>query len=165
MKKLLTLLIAACSAVALLAFAGCADDNRGDTTDAVDGGYSICYVFTATDEILTIDDTTSLKDCMDALKEAGKLDFKGSDSDFGYYITEILGVGSVSVSSTANSYAGYDWYVYTTLTTVGGVIYSTDESFTFNGLTLYKSSYGVSNLPCVDGASYAFVYRYAETVW
>lgn len=165
MKKLLTALLAALSAVAICIFAGCADDTRGGTDDAVDGGYSICYAFTATGDELTITENTSLKDYMDALKNGGKLDFKGSDGDYGYYITEILGVGSVTVSTTANSYAGYDWYVYTTLTTVDGVIYSTDETFAYNGLTLYKSSYGVTNLPCVKGESYAFVYKYAETAW
>lgn len=165
MKKFVTLLFAALSAVVICVLAGCADDTRGGTTDAVDHGYSICYAFTATDGVPKINDKTSLKDYMDALKKEGKLDFKGADGDFGYYITEILGVKSVSVSSTANSYAGYDWYVYTTLTTVDGVIYSTDEEFSYNGLTLYKCSYGVSNLPCVKGESYAFVYKYAETVW
>ncbi len=159
MKKLLTLLIAV---AAVFAFAGCAGDTRGGTTKSVDGGYTICYAFTVGDDVMTVGDDTSLKDYMEALKDGGKLDFKGADGDYGYYVTEILGVGSVTVSSTANSYAGYDWYVYTTLTTLDGVLYSTDEQVTYNGLTLYKSSYGVSNLPCVKGQSYAFVYSYAE---
>ncbi|MDE6868771.1 MAG: hypothetical protein K2J83_06505 [Clostridia bacterium] len=158
-------MIASLSVVAIVAFAGCADDPRGETSDKIDNEYSICYAFTASDEVLEMDENTSLKDYMDALKEGGKLDFNGSESDYGFYVTEILGVGSVYVSSTENSYAGYDWYVYTTLTTLDGVIYSSDETFVFNGLTLYKSAYGVSGLPCVDGESYAFVYQYAETTW
>lgn len=165
MKKLSTILLALCAAVAICVFAGCDDGKRGETTGEVDGGYSICYAFTASDGVMTITDTTSLKDYMDALKTSGKLDFEGSDGGYGYYVTEILGVGSVAVSSTSNSYAGYDWYVYTTLTTLDGVIYSSDEQFSYNGLTFYKSAYGVSNLPCVKGESYAFVYQYAETTW
>ncbi|MDE7453770.1 MAG: hypothetical protein K2N22_05110 [Clostridia bacterium] len=165
MKKLLTVLLALCAAVAVCVFAGCADDPRGETEGAVDGGYKICYAFTASDDVLNIGENTSLKDYMDALKAGGKLDFKGEDGDYGYYLTEILGVKSVFVSSTANSYAGYDWYVYTTLTTVDGVTYSSEQSFVFDGVTLYKSAYGVSNLPCVKGESYALVFEYAETTW
>lgn len=159
MKKFLTLLLAALSAAVIFAFAGCAKDNRTGADGEIYGGYSLCYAFTAQDG------APCLKDYLDGLRQENKLDYKTAQGGFGCYITEVFGVGGVTVSSSAGYYAGYDWYVYTTLTSLDGVIYSTDESFIFNGLTLYKCSYGVSGLPCVKGESYALVYCYAETVF
>ena len=166
MKKLFALLIAIISCVAVFAFAGCTTDEREQTTDKIEQGYSICYAFTASNDIITITDSTSMKDYMDALKKAGRLSFEGSDGDYGYYITSVLGVSSVTVSSTANSYSGYDWTVYTTSTTIDGTIYSSDsETFTYNGITLYKAAYGVSGIPCVSGQTYALVYELSSMSW
>ena len=163
MKKLLATLFAAVSVVAVCAFAGCKEDDRPATDGKIEHEYSICYAFTATSDTMTITENSSVKDYMDALKEGGKLAFEGSNSDYGYFITSVMGVGSVTVSSTANSYAGYDWYVYTTVTTVDGVIYSDDgATFDYNGITLYKAAYGVSGIPCIAGETYALVYEYSS---
>ena len=167
MKKLLTAIFTGFAIIALCAFAGCGDDDRSrQKHDEIEQKYSICYAFTASSDVLTITDSTTMKDYMDALKADGKLLFEGSDGDYGFYITSVLGIGSLTISSTANSYSGYDWAVYTTLTSIDGVIYSADDStFVYDGITLYKASYGVSGLPCVDGESYALVYEYSEMSW
>ncbi len=169
MKKLSAAVAALICAAAFTVLAGCVkSDNRGQSgeNNGIEQGYSISYAFTASAEVLEISDTSSMKDYMDALKEDGALAFEGSDDDYGYYITSVLGVSSKTVSSTANSYSGYDWAVYTTLTSLDGTIYSTDEStFNYNGVTLYKSSYGVSGLPCVEGHTYALVYEFTSMSW
>lgn len=162
-KKLLAILTALCAIVAVCAFSGCAEDNRDGVSGEIDQGYSICYAFTASSAVLAMSDSTSMKDYMDALASKGSLAFEGYNSDYGFFVTSVLGVGSVTVSSTDSFYAGYSWMVYTTLTTLDGVTYSDDSAiFTYNGIPMYLASYGVSGLPCVEGKSYALVYEYSE---
>ncbi len=142
-----------------MSLAACANDDRGEPSGKIENGHAIVYAFTAdTDE-------GSMLDCINALKSAGDLTFEGSDGEYGYYITSVLGIGSKTISSTANSYSGWDWAVYTTVTTVDGVTYSGTQSFTYNGITFYKASYGVSGIPCVSGASYALVYEFSSMSW
>ena len=159
MKKLLTAIFTVIAIAAVCAFTGCDDDNKDTAADKIEQGYSISYAFTASSDVLTIGNSTTVKDYMDALKADGKLSYEGYDGDYGYYITEVLGVKEAYGTSSM-----YYWAVYTSFTTIDGTIYATDYStFDYNGIKLYSASYGVSGLPCVDGATYALVYTY--TTW
>lgn len=163
MKKFLTSLSAVITVAVLFAFAGCThpvqDRNPGEIPE-IKQGYSICYAFTASS------DKASMKDYLDALKADGVITFEGSDSQYGFYITSVLGVSSKTVSSTANSYTGYDWTVYTTLKEKDGVAYANDdETFVYDGIILYKGAYGVSGIPCVKGETYALVYELSSSNW
>lgn len=167
LSVLLTLVVAAC---ALPLFA-CAADTRAPANGKIEQGHSVCYAFTASKEVMEITATTSVKDYMEALKAEGKLAFEGENGDYGYYVKTILGLGSLTVDSKYNddgtgSYTGYDWMVYTTLTSIDGMVYSSDDAtFVYNGITLYKAAYGVSGLPCIEGQTYAFVYERNSTSW
>ncbi|MDE6442730.1 MAG: hypothetical protein K2L12_08280 [Clostridia bacterium] len=168
MKKFLTSLLAILGVAVLFAFAGCETYEPGDPLEPmkIDQGYSISYAFTASSDVMTIGDKTSMKDYLDALKEDGVITFEGSESQYGFFITSVLGVSSKTVSSTANSYSGYDWTVYTTLREKDGVPYASDDStFVYNGITLYKGAYGVSGIPCVEGETYALVYELSSSNW
>lgn len=178
MKKFLATLLSALAVAALFAFAGCAPEQEGDDPTPehegsdpavkaeIEQGYSISYAFTASTDVLELGDKTTVKDYMDALKEDGVLAFEGSVGDYGFFITSVLGVGSKAVSSTANSYSGYDWAVYTTLAEKDGVPYAAkDSTFVYEGITLYKASYGVSGVPCVEGETYALVYELSSMTW
>ena len=163
MKKILTALVTIMTA---LAFSGCADAPIADGGNTEIGqGYSICYAFTASSDVTEINDKTVMKDYMDALGGDGLLEFDGYDGDFGFYITSVYGITSIVVASTPNSYTGYDWAVYTTLTELDGAPYTSDDAFIYGGVTLYKSSYGVSGLPCVEGHTYALVYELSSMSW
>lgn len=169
MKKLngfFAALIVACALTFGFAFAGCATDGRGDQPDGtIADGHSIAYAFTVSESLITVDGGSML-DYMNALKRKGELVFEGEDGSYGFYITSVMGIGSVAVSSTANSYSGWDWAVYTTVTTIDGTTYSDDKTaFVYNGVTLYKASYGVSGVPCIAGQSYALVYEFSSMTW
>ena len=169
MKKLKTFfaaVVAACALAFAVGFCGCAtDDDRGEQSGVIENGYSIVYAFTVKEDKKTADDGTML-DYMNALKTDGDLVFDGSDGQYGFFITSVMGISGKTVSSTANSYEGWCWSVYTTLATIDGVTYSDGAaSLDFNGVTLYKALYGVSGLPCVTGASYALVYELTSTTW
>lgn len=162
MKKFIRLfaaIIAVCTLALGLSLFGCANDDRGETNGEIANGHVVVYAFTADT------DDGSMLDYMNALKAAGDLTFEGSDGEYGFYITSVLGVGSKVVTSTANSYSGWDWAVYTTVTTIDGVTYSGTQSFTYNGITFYKASYGVSGIPCAVGESYALVYEFSSMSW
>lgn len=163
MKKFLTTISAFLGVAVLFAFSGCVhrvqDWDPGKIPE-IKQGYSICYAFTASS------DKASMKDYLDALKEDGAITFEGSESQYGFFITSVLGVSSKTVSSTANSYSGYDWTVYTTLKEKDGVVYAyADSTFVYDGITLYKGAYGVSGIPCVEGETYALVYELSSSSW
>ena len=162
LTKIFAAIIAVCTFA--LGFAGCAKDSRGETGGTIENGHTIVYAFTVEENVIAVDDGSML-DYMNALKTAGDLTFEGSDGDYGFYITSVLGVTSKTVSSSANSYSGWDWAVYTTVTTVDGVTYSGTQSFDYCGITFYKASYGVSGIPCVVGESYALVYEFSSMTW
>lgn len=189
-KKILAIIAAACVTLSVCAFAACATSDNGgkdqsgnqqssteggnnqnenedgnEQNAAIENGHKIVYVFTADSEVMTITEKSSMYDYMCALKDDGFLSFEGSDGDYGFYVTSVMGVTSKVVSSTANSYSGWDWAVYTTVTELDGVIYSGDESTTIDGITLYKASYGVSGVPCIEGESYALVYELSTMTW
>ena len=180
-KKILAIIAAACVTLSVCAFAACATSDNGGKDQSgnqqssteggnnqnaeIENGHKIVYVFTADSEVMTITEKSSMYDYMCALKDDGFLSFEGSDGDYGFYVTSVMGVTSKVVSSTANSYSGWDWAVYTTVTELDGVIYSGDESTTIDGITLYKASYGVSGVPCIEGESYALVYELSTMTW
>ena len=156
-KKILAIIAAACVTLSVCAFAACATSDNGgkdqsgnqqssteggnnqnenedgnEQNAAIENGHKIVYVFTADSEVMTITEKSSMYDYMCALKDDGFLSFEGSDGDYGFYVTSVMGVTSKVVSSTANSYSGWDWAVYTTVTELDGVIYSGDESTTID---------------------------------
>lgn len=170
-KKLLPVLLLLAVAVCACPLFACGGDGRAPASGKIEQGYSVCYAFTADKEVLPLENTTSVKDYIDKLKADGKFAFEGAAGDYGYYITSVLDVGSVTVDSQYNAdgtgwYTGYDWVLYTTLTSIDGTVYSADDAaFVYNGITLYKASYGVSYLPCVEGQTYAFVYELSTMHW
>ena len=152
MKKFTKIVAVILLALTMLLCTACVEYRRDNQPSKIENEYSICYGFTPTNDTLAITDQTTVKDYMDALKEDGKLAFEGSEGDYGYFITSIMGIGSRFVSSTDNSYTGYDWMLYTTLTSIDGAIYSKDDStFVCDGIVFYEGSYGVSNTPCIEG--------------
>ena len=160
MKKLLAAIFTVISIAAVCAFAGCGNDDRSrQKHNEIEQGYSISYAFTASNDVLTIGENTTVKDYLDALKADGKLSYEGYEGDYGYYINSVLGV-----QETYGTNSMYYWAVYTSVTEIDGTIYATDYStFNYNGIKLYSASYGVSGLPCVEGETYALVYTY--TTW
>lgn len=164
MKKFAKLLVGLVS-ILVLAFSFTACDAEGTTDGTIENGHSICYAFTADESKMTAD-TKSMHDYMCILKNEGILNFESTVSDYGAYITSVLGIGSVAVSYTDNSYSGWDWMLYTTVTTIDGVPYSDDATYiNYNGVTLYKASYGADGIPCVAGESYALVYEFSTMTW
>ena len=115
---------------------------------------------------MEIGENTTLEDYIVALKDAGKLTFEGSRSEFGLFITSMDGKENEVISSTASSSEGYSWTVYIDFLEVGGVPYAGDsEVCVYKGTTLYKASYGVSAIPCLENHTYAFVYEYYNFTW
>lgn len=173
MKKFLALALALIASASFCAFAGCNGGND-ESSNANEGSAKSgevvldvqSVVFTAKEDYITLTDSTSVADYMNALKSNGELVFEGTTGDYGLMITSVYGKGGKTITSTANSYAGYDWAFYTTITEIDGVPYSSDyQTFKYNDLTLYKASYGVSGVPCVACETYALVYEYSEFSW
>ena len=131
--------------------------GEGEQTDtSVD--FAAYAAFTASDDVLQLTDKTSVKDYIDALADDGKIDVEGYESTYGYYITSVNGV---SESTDESGTSGYSWMLYTDFTEEDGVIYADPAYGTFEhgGKTLASASYGVSQLPCVEGYTYALVYQ------
>ena len=158
MKKLLLVF-----AATLLLFAvGCRPAEIKKTE--IDDNSSIVIV--PSSATLEIDGDTTLEDYITALKDAGKLTFEGTKGDFGLFLTSMDGRENKVISSSANSSEGYSWTLYIDFLTLDGVIYAGDsEVCDYRGTTLYKASYGVSAIPCLEGHTYAFVYEYYNFIW
>lgn len=94
----------------------------------------------------------SLYDLMVNLQDAGELEFSGSESDYGFFVESVNGE---KAESSDNQF----WAVYTTLSELDGVSYSSADfgTYDFNGITLFSASYGVSGLPAVKGELYALI--------
>ena len=94
----------------------------------------------------------SLADALEALKDAGSLDFSASESEYGLFIESVNGRAA---DPSANEY----WAIYTTLGELDGVSYSSSEygAFEADGKTLASASYGASGLPMQEGELYALV--------
>lgn len=158
--KIVAATFAACLLAAVFAFAGC---GKGKVKFiAADDGKAQNAVFTATNDVLTLSADTSLADYLNALKDKGELEFTAEDGSYGLFITSVNGVENSTDEGGAH---GWSWTVYTNLTELDGVIYSTPDYGTYDadGTILNSASYGVSGLPCVEGYVYALVY--AEWSW
>ena len=156
MKKLLLLLttVLVCFAV------GCGKTSVREIDEETD------IVFTATSSVLKINKYTTLENYIVALKDAGELTFEGDNSGFGLFITSMNGKKNEVISSTANSSKGYSWTVYIDFLEYEEVLYAGDsETVTYKEITLYKASYGVSYIPCLEEHTYAFVYEYYSFTW
>ena len=153
MKKFFAALFATLAIIAVIAFAGCADGN-GQGTKSGNVVLNVeSAIFTASGDVMTLKESTSVKDYMDVLKANGELVFDGSEGDYGYYITSVY-----NKSASGNSF----WAVYTDLVTIEGddTVYSNAEygTFKYGDKTLNSASFGVSGLPCIEGYTYALVY-------
>ena len=158
MKKL----IIAFAAVILCFAVGCSPSEVKKTE--IDDSTSIVIV--PVSSTLKIEADTTLEDYIVALRDAGKLTFEGDKGDFGLFITSMDGKANEVISSTANSSEGYSWTVYIDFLTLDGALYAGDSNVCeYKGTTLYKASYGVSAIPCVENHIYAFVYEYYNFTW
>lgn len=156
-KKLLALFVAAVAAVTVcsLALAGCSGDVKKINFE----DYEHTYVFTASNDVLTITDDTTVKDYLDALVAKGDMTYDGYEGSYGYYITTINGTQEVMSEDYSS---GSSWMIYIDFTTLDGddgIYASTDTVCLYKGTKLYLASYGVSGIPCVAGHTYAFVFE------
>ena len=157
MKKFVTLLLAALSAVVICVCAGCTKDGGNVKRTKIDEYSSVILV--ASDDVLKLEGDVSLKDYLDALKSKGELDFKGENGSYGYFLNSLDGKDNEVISTVPA--VGYSWMIYIDFLTLDGVPYASDYAVCeYNGQTLYSASYGVSGIPCVEGHTYAFVYEY-----
>lgn len=91
----------------------------------------------------------SMQDAMSKFKEAGKLTYEGSESEYGFYLTSVNGY---TPDASKNEF----WAVYTTLGEYKGVTYSSAEygTYDYQGTSCASASYGISGLPMVEGYLY-----------
>lgn len=157
--EFLSAVVAAVTLAVGFTLAGCAKDCRAPQDGKLENGHSIVYAFTA--EEGKVASGGSMLDYMNALKISGDLIFEESNG----FVISVFGVTGKTVSSAANAYSGWDWTVYTTVTTEDGVTYSGTENFDYCGLKFYKASYGVAGIPCIAGESYALVYEFSSMIW
>ncbi len=126
--------------------------EANETSSQSDEKYSV--VFTADDAVVIKANVTegSLEDALNALKDSKALDFTGSQSEYGLFIEAVNGKTAVA---DKNEY----WAVYTTLTELDGVSYSSAEygTYDYDGTECASASFGASGLPMVDGELYAIV--------
>ncbi len=126
--------------------------SEEETSSQSDEKYSV--VFTADDAVVIKASTTegSLEDALNALKDSNALDFTGSQSEYGLYIESVNG-------RTADAAKNEYWAVYTTLTEIDGVSYSSAEygTYDYDGTECASASFGASGLPMVEGELYAVV--------
>lgn len=152
-KRLLAIFTVVCAIAMLCAFTACGEEQQSGNKKASGNIVVQSVVFTASSDVMTLTDSTSLADYMDVLAEDDELVFQAENGDYGYYIVSIY-----ATKAEGNAY----WALYTDLVTIEGddAVYSTAEygTFEYNGKTLYSASYGASNLPCIDGYTYAWVY-------
>lgn len=159
-KKLLTLILATVSvaAVCALTLTACSGNIKKVNIDDHES-----YVFTASSKVMELTDSTTVYDYLLALQDNGDITFDGNGTDWGYYITSINSTEETSSYNEDYSHGeGTYWAVYFDFITLDGdeAIYGSDEqTCEYNGKTLYYSNYYVSNVPCVEGHTYAFVYE------
>ncbi len=158
MKKLIFVL----AALIVCFAAGCAQAEVKKTQ--INDNTSIIVI--PSSDTLTIGEDTTLEDYITALKDDGKLAFEGDKGEYGLFITSMDGKANEVISSTANSSEGYSWTIYIDFLTLDGTIYAGDsEVCDYDGKTLYKASYGVSSIPCLENHTYAFVYEHYSYTW
>lgn len=129
-----------------------ASSEAEKTSSQSDEKYSV--VFTADDAVVIKANTTkgSLEDALNTLKDSKALDFTGSQSEYGLFIESVNG-------KTADADKNEYWAVYTTLTELDGVSYSSAEygTYDYDGTECASASFGASGLPMVEGELYAIV--------
>lgn len=148
MKKFLAGLLTLVSLFALVCFASCDDTKNPDdlTSSAkVIKNDEKTFAFTASSDA---DGTKFVYDYLVSFQDNGVMTFSASSSEYGYYIESVNG-------TTADSSKEY-WALYTSVTTVDGVAYSTTEygSYEIEGKKLGSANYGVSSLPVFAGETY-----------
>ena len=135
MKKTLKLL-SIIFATALIAFSLSACVKTVVTTN------ENSVIILADSSVMTITETTTLKDYMDKLVEQEKLTFSGSDSDYGIYITKINGIEATGKTA---------WMLYTddadNSTPAWGEI-------TYNEKTYASANLGCESLVIKEGKTY-----------
>ena len=91
----------------------------------------------------------SLYDGLTYLKENGELDFESTGSGEMLFLTSVNGYAA---DGAKNEF----WGIYTSLTELDGVTYSTAEfgTYTYSGTAYYSASYGCTGLPLVEGEVY-----------
>lgn len=139
-KKISVTAVAAVALCAALAFAGCETNvNNGGKGDvvAIDNG----FLFVATEDVMDISPTTTLKDYMEIMAENGGIVYEEASG----MITLINGLAPTD---------GNYWFIYTTLE---GYFNETWGTITYEGETIASATLGYSDLPCVEGETYAFV--------
>lgn len=154
MKKFLTLFLSALTIVLCLTCFACKSNLTFKNDDS---GNIESVVFVASDDVLLLNDQTTVADYLLALKEQGKLDFEASQSQYGLFINSVNGVENLT---DQNGTHGFSWTLYTELAELNGVIYSVEDYGTYNANNkiLNSASYGVSYTPCIKGYTYALVY-------
>lgn len=132
--KFAAALVCAITAFALTAFAAC--KNAAD----VDAELLV------SDEKLVViracADGGSLEDAMKSFSDGGRLNYEGSKSQYGLYLTSVNGY-----TPSGEEY----WTVYTTLGDYDGVSYSDADYgvFEYDGEVCACAMFGVSDLPLV----------------
>lgn len=150
-KKLLSVLICLCSALSALSLVACNSSPISEIL--IDDQPS--FVFTATSDVLELNDGTNVENYLNALKNKGEITLNGTNGSYGYYVTEINGYKE---ETAADGKSGKSWMIYTDLTTLDGVIYSTpDYTVEYNGKKYNQATYSVSSLPCVENYTYILV--------
>lgn len=148
MKKLIVIIL---SMVLLICLTSCGEATVNATVVASakgsQGSPRVCEVIIRAEA-----DGGSLADALEYLSNEGRLTYDGSESEYGFFITSLIGV---EADASANEY----FAIYTTLGEYDGVVYSNAEyaSFKHGNKTLGSASYGVSGLPMVKGELYALV--------
>ena len=170
-RKLSAVIAAVCAVFAVCAVAACNDDggkNNGGDGNVYASEDGTVVAFCASSSVMTMTETSSVKQYLDVLKENGDIAFNGYGSNNDFFITEINGKAGEVVESTANSYKGYDWMFYIDFTTLTGdeALYGSDYSTVeYEGKTMYSANYGVTGIPCIEGHTYLFKYEYSEMSW
>lgn len=156
-KRLLTVVVAvALLVVCISVFAACDKTDSGEKTVVVrfvgNGEYGQTELFNVT----ATTQTANLHELMIELQKQNKVVYNFSDSSYGAWI---LSVGYVDGETTKMLEPGGSEYV--------AILHSINEpdlidysniskSFKLNGKTFMYSYVGISSLPLIDGAEYAF---------
>ena len=164
-KKMFVLVVSALAALmCALLLSACGGKDEIDVSDvAVDierdaDRNAVRVAFTVRNSGIGQADNVSLKTYMDALAKADKIAFEGNNSEYGFFVTSVMGVENKSTSATQ----GISWTLYIDFLTLEGndEPYGSDYStYEYGGETLYSASYGVSGIPCMEGHTYVFVYE------
>lgn len=158
--KIISALFAVCVLCAAVALAGCGKSMVKFLT--AEDGKAENAIFTVENGLIELGEDTSVAEYLAALKDKGELDYTAEDSSYGLFITSVKGIENVTDESGTH---GWSWTIFTNLTELDGVVYSSAEYGTYqaDGVTLYSANYGVSALPCIEGYVYALVY--SEWSW